>query len=292
MTYFYKTSTINLISLGNFHDIDPHEWDTDAEKAHTLVGTQVDYQDLSLVEVTVYDKHGDNVIKDNDKYGTYDKIGYDRDGEHAIQKTDSSIKANLEITLTDGTTTTIEAVLIQTENGDLFATDLLNGGTLDNLDISSIKIGEITESKASGWFADQSVDNTTFGPVDNRDGTVEGTAGDDLIDVNYTGDPDGDRIDNNDAIVEGEGPQDDIVVAGAGNDTVLAGEGNDDVFGGEGDDTLFGGAGDDILRGEEGDDLVVGNGGDDHIFGGTGNDVLYGDNLDGATAPQSGTREL
>ena len=117
------------------------------------------------------------------------------------------------------------------------------------------------------------------------DGTVEGTAGDDLIDINYTGDPDGDMIDNNDALIEGAGPQDDLVLAGDGNDTVFAGEGNDEVYGGEGDDTLFGGSGDDTLLGEEGDDLLVGNSGDDTLKGGSSNDVLYGDNASGSSAP-------
>ena len=35
------------------------------------------------------------------------------------------------------------------------------------------------------------------------DGTVEGTAGDDLIDANYTGDPEGDMVDNDDALLPG-----------------------------------------------------------------------------------------
>lgn len=79
------------------------------------------------------------------------------------------------------------------------------------------------------------------------DGIVSGTLGDDLIDENYTGDPEGDMVDDG----EGGGPDgnDDIIAANAGNDTVLAGDGDDIVFGGDGDDTIFGGAGDDILFG-------------------------------------------
>ena len=48
-------------------------------------------------------------------------------------------------------------------------------------------------------------------PVRVLDGVVEGTSGSDLINAAYLGDPDGDRIDNNDAILPGEAPQDDIV---------------------------------------------------------------------------------
>ncbi|MEC7257372.1 MAG: calcium-binding protein, partial [Pseudomonadota bacterium] len=81
------------------------------------------------------------------------------------------------------------------------------------------------------------------------DGVVEGTAGNDTIDIAYTGDPEGDRIDNNDALAPA-GSNDDIVEAGAGNDTVKAGDGNDTVYGGSGSDRLEGGAGNDTLYGD------------------------------------------
>lgn len=82
------------------------------------------------------------------------------------------------------------------------------------------------------------------------DGVVEGTDGDDLIDLAYTGDPEGDRIDNGDAILPGQAPDDDIVDAGAGDDTVRAGEGNDTIYAGSGSDTVEGGAGDDVIYGD------------------------------------------
>jgi len=85
------------------------------------------------------------------------------------------------------------------------------------------------------------------------DGIVEGTSGDDLIDVAYTGDPDGDMIDAGDAVLPGEAPDDDIVLAGAGDDTVQSGLGDDEVYGGSGNDLLEGGTGDDVLYGDETD---------------------------------------
>ncbi|UYV39427.1 Ig-like domain-containing protein [Rhodobacteraceae bacterium D3-12] len=104
---------------------------------------------------------------------------------------------------------------------------------------------------------------------------VEGDEGDDYIDVNYTGDPDGDMIDNMDNM-PGNPPQQDTVQANGGDDTVLAGEGDDDVNGGEGDDVLYGEEGDDIVIGEEGDDVLYGNEGSDTLFGGDGNDTAFG----------------
>ena len=88
-----------------------------------------------------------------------------------------------------------------------------------------------------------SVDQLTFSDtVDNlppagpvADGIVEGSNGDDLIDTAYAGDPTGDLIDNNDALLPGEVGNDDIVMAYGGNDTVLAGLGDDQVTGGAGD---------------------------------------------------------
>ena len=111
-----------------------------------------------------------------------------------------------------------------------------------------------------------------------RDGIVSGTEGDDLIDLYYTGDPDGDRIDAGDAILEGAKPNDDYVLAGAGNDTVLAGLGDDEVYGGTGDDLIFGEVGQDTIFGEDGDDTLDGGEGKDRLDGGNGNDSLIGGN--------------
>ncbi|PIE12333.1 MAG: hypothetical protein CSA70_10000 [Rhodobacterales bacterium] len=109
-----------------------------------------------------------------------------------------------------------------------------------------------------------------------RDGYVDGTGGDDLIDPGYTGDPDGDYIDNNDAILPGEGPNDDIVRADEGNDTVYAGEGDDEILGGGGNDELHGEADNDSIIGEEGNDILDGGDGDDTLRGGDGNDTATG----------------
>lgn len=109
------------------------------------------------------------------------------------------------------------------------------------------------------------------------DGIVEGTAGDDRIDIGYTGDPEGDRIDAGDAVLPGAAPNDDFVLARAGDDTVKAGRGNDQVFGEDGNDLLFGQGGNDLLDGGAGRDTLGGGGEDDTLLGGADEDWLDGD---------------
>ncbi|MEC7765239.1 MAG: Ig-like domain-containing protein [Pseudomonadota bacterium] len=80
-----------------------------------------------------------------------------------------------------------------------------------------------------------------------NDGIVEGTTGDDLIDTNYTGDPEGDMVDADDNIFPGKGPDDDIIYGYEGDDTIYAGDGDDEIYGGDGSDTVYGEDGDDYI---------------------------------------------
>ncbi len=87
-------------------------------------------------------------------------------------------------------------------------------------------------------------------PGGNGNGIVEGDAADNRIDLAYTGDPEGDMIDNGDAILPGEAPDDDIVDAGAGDDVIEAGQGDDEVYAGSGNDVVYGESGDDVIYGD------------------------------------------
>lgn len=177
------------------------------------------------------------------------------------------------LVVTNLTTQTSETINFDT-TGLTFATDDDDG---ENFTIGAREVNENANSKFfNGSIESVAVYEGNILVTNARDGIVSGTSGDDLIDLAYTGDPDGDRIDNNDAILPGQAPNDDIVVAGAGNDTVLAGLANDNVFGGEGNDQLFGQDGDDTLLGEAGNDLLSGQDGDDSLLGGDGEDTLLG----------------
>ena len=141
-----------------------------------------------------------------------------------------------------------------------------DAGTLDNINqnfAGSVDLFQLSDT----------VDN-----FDPRDGYVDGTSGNDLIDTAYTGDPDGDFIDNSDAILGNDRPNDDRVRAGAGDDTVHAGLGDDLVDGDLGNDVLYGEAGDDSLNGGAGNDALFGGPGNDSLRGGDGEDTLMGGN--------------
>jgi len=125
------------------------------------------------------------------------------------------------------------------------------------------------------------------------DGIVSGTDGDDLIDLAYTGDPDGDMVDAGDAVLPGQGPDDDIIVAGAGSDTVYAGFGDDDVTTGDGSDSVFGEDGNDVINTAGSDPRIdaqlspldtpdaTPDDDRDYVDGGAGNDIIHtGDDRD------------
>lgn len=117
--------------------------------------------------------------------------------------------------------------------------------------------------------------------VARPDGTVDGTDGNDLIQVNYK-DLQGDQFrwqgntvdahDGDDTILGSTSA--DTLLGSAGNDSLEGKVGNDLVFGGDGIDVLIGGAGNDELRGDAGDDRLSGGEGNDTVHGGLGNDSL------------------
>ncbi|HSG99043.1 MAG TPA: hypothetical protein VLB27_03275, partial [candidate division Zixibacteria bacterium] len=121
----------------------------------------------------------------------------------------------------------VTQVSIFVENVDRLVVEMTESGALDNL------------------VFDDSLPETPVG-----DGIVSGDEDGNIIDLAYTGDPEGDRIDAGDALLPGEAPDDDIVDARGGDDSVTALDGDDDIYAGSGDDTVLGGAGDDLIFGD------------------------------------------
>ena len=138
----------------------------------------------------------------------------------------------------------------------------------------------VSQGHDGNWYDDQGhACQPGGGTGSGLDGIVSGTPGNDVIDTNYTGDPQHDMIDHGDAILPGAAPNDDndSVYANLGNDIVYGGNGDDSLYGGVGNDSLYGDAGNDHLFGGDGNDVQYGGAGNDVLYGGAGNDSLYGD---------------
>lgn len=195
--------------------------------------------------------------------------------------------SSFQVTFMDGDIQRVPAgAVVQMSNGDLFfsvsAEDLgavalfsENDGT--ERDVATLRVSGQVRSEdidLSAQSFPQSFGAMSLGGdvssvdilLSAGDGLVTGTLGNDLINQDYVGDPNGDRIDNLDAAgTNGElvNSNADFVNASGGNDTVLAGFGNDTILGGDGNDSLDGGTG---------ADLIFGGMGNDRLDGGVGTD--------------------
>jgi Ca2+-binding RTX toxin-like protein len=140
--------------------------------------------------------------------------------------------------------------------------------------------------------------------------TVNGSAGNDTIDLNYTGglfgtlsviengvttfsnflfnigtisvhgnagdDVINDRSGGRAANLYGDAG-DDLIYGSSAADYVNGGDGNDAAYGYAGNDVVDGWNGNDLADGGDGGDVLYGYFGDDRLFGGAGNDVMYGE---------------
>lgn len=208
---------------------------------------------------------------------TFDLLANDRDasdGGLTITKINGvAVTAGQTVTLATGETVTL--------NADGTVTILADADIGSNN--FTYEVTDIEGNTDTGYVTVKTVSATA------KDGIVQGSSGGDVIDTAYTGDPDGDRIDANDALgIGGTTGDGDYVLAGAGNDTVSAGAGNDVIYAGTGDDSVSGGAANDFAdlgtgndsfgtaADDAGNDTVYGDAGSDTIAGGAGNDLAYG----------------
>ncbi|MEL6571957.1 MAG: Hint domain-containing protein [Pseudomonadota bacterium] len=151
-----------------------------------------------------------------------------------------------------------------------------------------------TDTNNSGVINIESLSFTdaVIAPGDPGDGTVEGTSGNDVIDSSYTGDPEGDLVDNNDALLPGDTGDDDLIYGFDGNDSITAGAGADEIYGGTGTDTIDGGADADLIFGGSENDSILAGSGNDEVYGGSGADSIDGgandDLLVGDQTPDAG----
>ena len=270
-------TTFNWIYLGlSSTIIDPVEGNAISEDAALLEGTSYGtpgdplYQQVT--RATMIDNGGSATALDTNNNVTNDQFITDIGNGPETFIYDGVAVFDATLTYTDGTTATFTAIVAQDTAGHLFLAPPLNF----NADIATLTAFPIESVTLGDMIANNGNLGTDRQDIGFKDGIVQGTDGDDLIDAAYIEPVEfgSDRVDNNDAP---DGSNDDLIMAGDGNDTVFAGLGEDTVFGGSGDDLLYGGAGDDLLYGEDGNDTLIGGAGDDSLFGGAGDDVLYGD---------------
>lgn len=147
--------TMNFLYLGNFADVDPDESNTNAENAAGLLGA---YDELSVVVVDANDADGDGVIYD-DEFGTGETLSYDAGSGSTTSELDSSMLYNVTVTLGDGTTRSLELLVIQTQAGDVFVRDVVGGDSLDNLNIQAISLDSVSDPNGAGFVTAESVES-------------------------------------------------------------------------------------------------------------------------------------
>ncbi|WBU56067.1 Hint domain-containing protein [Paracoccus sediminicola] len=291
------STTYQMLYLGQLADMDPTETTTFlgytipsyiAEDAAEVLGGQSFgtpsnplFSESTQVTLNDNDDSGRVEFNHNDGGDTLENITYERDGQPITSQIDSGVLVN-NVTVVQaiggGRTRTIEVDvrIIQDVNGNLFLTPpIAEGANANEVDLTefpiislSIPENPVVTSNFRGVSSDREA-------LPFKDGYVDGTDNDDLIDANYE-DADGDKVDSNDAILPGDVDDEDYIRAGAGNDTVYAGNDNDTVLGGSGDDDLYGQGGDDTILGGTGDDLLDGGAGNDTLEGQDGSDTLQG----------------
>ncbi|MBY6200072.1 Hint domain-containing protein [Maritalea mobilis] len=190
-------------------------------------------------------EHGEVLVDHYTKDGTVATLKTDpglvdpHDVINVSYSWDADTGATLTVeNLTDGTSQTVESDV--------------TGLTMDigDNDDENFTFGarEVDDGKYDQYF-DGKIDYVAIYDSVQGEGDfiVEGTSGDDLIDVAYTGDPENDSIDAGDNQTGGD---EDLVDAGAGGDTILSGAADDTVYAGSGADSVEGGVGDDLIYGD------------------------------------------
>ena len=289
-------TTFNVFSLGVQALIDPSEGNETAENASALVG-----QTFGSAAAPLH-QNIQELSPGSTGFGGGNAAAYDQDGNVSTetfridgggdQTFDATAGYNVTINYSDGTSASITGVIFQDTAGNTYLAPEFSSNTdqtaLEAKAIESITIDSLFNGTFSGMTGDR-----VAGTYVTPDGTIDGTAGDDVIGSDY-GDVDGDVVDGFDGdsdLVYGAGGNDGIE-GRAGSDTLYGGTGNDVIVGYDannistGDisvltddnaaDTLYGGAGDDTLAGGGGADVLDGASGTDVVYGGDGNDQING----------------
>nr|MCU0802289.1 hypothetical protein [Paracoccaceae bacterium] len=256
-------TSFEVIFLGTLAKIDTTQGNEVAENAGGILGTYGSVGSPLSSQVRNLTAN-DTTEDEDDTYDTDNSGGFDsfRINGGAAQNFDAVATYTATITYTDGTTATITATVFQDTSGNTYLvpeeTNNADQLALTAKPIQSLALNSVTASSGD------MLANRVAGDFKS---VVDGTAGNDSMNVGYT-DAQGDQI------TEGN----DSINGGAGNDTINAAGGNDTINAGDGADSLNGGSGSDQIYGQGGNDTVTASAGYDQVYGGDGNDNLSGGN--------------
>ncbi|SFJ40336.1 Hint domain-containing protein [Celeribacter neptunius] len=240
------STTFDVFYLGTIGDLDPFESNSTAENAGTIVGSTFGTTTDPLHQQVHSFSPGNYSGGDVTTYDTNNQIANDtfRIDGGSLQTFDALISYNATLTYTDGSTTTINALVMQDTAGNLYLVPQLSYNSdqvaLEAQPVSSITLDSVVNDTANMAAERYAANYATI---------VDGTAGDDTMGVGYT-DAEGDQITSGDDYIFGD----------AGNDSITGGGGNDEIAGGEGDDTFYfdDGWGNDIVYGDDWDGTGTG----------------------------------
>ncbi|MCB1335375.1 MAG: hypothetical protein KDK26_17460, partial [Roseivivax sp.] len=229
--------------------------------------------DFAADTVVLADGSGDDML-----------IGFEMPTDNGDGTFTAGDRLDVSALTSNGTTPiTVTSVTVSDTNGDGTGDAILSFPSGDSVTLQGVLASAVSNPavlQAMGI------------PASSLNYLVNGTAGDDLINTAYLGDPDGDRVDAGDNLA---GNDDDVIGGGAGNDTIDSGAGADNVSGGAGDDLITGGVGNDTLAGADGADTLLADAGNDILAGGADADLfrlasgMGADTIDGGETVTTGT---
>lgn len=140
----------HLFFIGNFTDADTNEGDFDTEN-DPFSGSVISGPTLQLLPLSLNDVNGDGFYADDENRN--EAVTYDLNGTSVTTQTDSTIFASVTVLLGDGSSFTVNTLIIQMTNGDSFIGELI-AGSLDNQNIQQVTVNNIVNSNFSGWFSE------------------------------------------------------------------------------------------------------------------------------------------
>lgn len=165
-----STTDVTYLYIGNFAEMDTDEGISGSENPNAVLSV---HDNLSLIVVTQTDQNDDDIIS-NDEVGFMDTLTYDIGSGPVTVMPDSTATYNADVLLGDGSTLSMQLIVIQATNGDTFIVDPTSQ-PLDGLSIQSIELLSEESSSFSGFNEGQNnIENATV--VCYASGTLISTA--------------------------------------------------------------------------------------------------------------------